>query len=154
MQQEEEEQEQKCSIKYHPTYNKSSYLLNQYQNWIFDLIKCVEENKVYDKMLLLVGPGRNGKTTFLKEIEDYIGGASYCCHSLSHDDDEDQNLDSKKLLLLDGLVNDLSNEDVIYLSTVLDLHKINVIGTTNNMALVHPSILKRCNIIRIYTTFQ
>ena len=144
------QQEQECSIKYHPTFNKSSYLLNEYQNWIFDLIKCIEENKVYDKMLLLVGPGRNGKTTFLKEIEDYIGGASHCCHSISHH----QHLNSKKLLLLDGLVNDLSNEDVTYLSTVLDLHKINVIGTTNNMALVHPSILKRCNIIRIYTTFQ
>jgi ATP-dependent Lon protease len=145
---------QDVSIKYHPIHNKSSYLLNQYQSWIYDIIKCAQENEVYDKMLLLVGPGRNGKTTFLKEIEEYIGGPSYCCHSISHHHDEDQHLDSKKLFILDGFVNDLSNEDVTYLSTVLDLHKINVIGTTNNLALVHPSILKRCNIIRIYTTFQ
>ena len=140
------------SIKYHPIHNKSSYLLNQYQSWIFDLIKCAQENEVYDKMLLLVGPGRNGKTTFLKEIEDYIGGPEYCYRSLSLSHEQD--LSSKKLLLLDGLVNDLSIEDKTHLSTILDLHKINVIGTTNNLSLVDPCILKRCNIIRIYTTFQ
>ena len=92
------------NVLFHPTYLWNNYLLNEYQNYLFDIIKCAQEERRYDKMILMVGPGRNGKTTLLKQIADYIGGDDYICQSLNF---EEKPL--RKMVILDGLVNEFSS---------------------------------------------
>jgi len=137
------------TVIFHPTYLWNNYLLNEYQNYLFDIIKCAQEGRRYDKMILMVGPGRNGKTTLLKQIADYIGGDDVICSSLDFHEKP-----FRKMVMLDGLVNELQEgESLSKFCDILNSRKENIIGTTNKLDSVHPEIVKRCKIVRIYHTF-
>ena len=56
----------------HPLYNWKQYLTDDDYNYLIQFVENVKNNIPNDKMLILSGPGRTGKSTLMDNINFYL----------------------------------------------------------------------------------
>ena len=57
----------------HPLDNWKQYLSNDDYTYLIQYIENIKHNGSNDKMIILSGPGRTGKTTLKNDIQKYLG---------------------------------------------------------------------------------
>ena len=57
----------------HPLYNWKQYLTDDDYNYLIQYVENVKNSIPNDKMLILSGPGRTGKSTLMDNISLYLG---------------------------------------------------------------------------------
>lgn len=126
-----------------------------YENLLF-FIENVKNDKVNDKILILSGNmGRNGKSTLIKEIQEYIGKEHFLdtLHLQNQHQLNDQiSLLNKKLAYICGIESWNQKKDLLLLKKILN-NKQSIITDTNSLSKVDNFILDNATIIHMNHIF-
>lgn len=57
----------------HPLASWSQYLRQNDYEYVIEYVENLKNNRKNDKMMILSGPGRSGKSTLIRDIFSYIG---------------------------------------------------------------------------------
>lgn len=69
----------------HPLDNWKQYLSNDDYTYLIQYIENIKHNGSNDKMIILSGPGRTGKTTLKNDIQKYLGNDTCENYKMSGD---------------------------------------------------------------------
>ena len=126
-----------------------SYLTAHDYRYLMQFVQNVKLGFPNDKMLILYGTGRNGKTTLIKEICEYLGEEN--CGGLP-----ENILGYEKIPKL-GIYRDFTGMDVskrnINIIVNLIKYKQSLIGETCNLVGVDPRILEHSRVIKMEHVF-
>lgn len=126
-----------------------SYLIAQDYRYLMQFVQNIKLGFPNDKMLILYGTGRNGKTTLIKEICEYLGEEN--CGDLP-----ENILGYEKIPKL-GIYRDFTGIDVgkrnINIIVNLIKYKQSLIGETCNLGGVDPRILEHSRVINMEHVF-
>lgn len=125
-----------------------------YENLLF-FIRNVKNDKVNDKILILSGNmGRNGKSTLIKEIQEYIGKEHLLdtLHLQNQHQMNPQDFLNKKLAYICGIESWNQKKDLLLLQKILN-NKQSIITDTNKLAHVDNFILDNAIIIHMNHIF-
>jgi len=67
----------------HHLDNWKQYLTNDDYNYLIQFVENVKNNISNDKMIILSGPPRSGKSTLKNDIQQYLGN-EICCNMLTY----------------------------------------------------------------------
>jgi ABC-type phosphate/phosphonate transport system ATPase subunit len=112
-----------------PVFKWKEYLQTKDYDMLLHFVEKSKNGEKNDKMVILVGSERTGKSTLLNEIKEYVGTDN--CHETL---EEASTKNLKKLVILDGEINDMRYKELMVLKKVVNNQ--NVIGATNNIDLV------------------
>lgn len=130
-----------------------SYLTAHDYRYLMQFVQNVKLGFPNDKMLILYGTGRNGKTTLIKEICEYLG--EEICGDFPETFPENI-LGYEKIPKL-GIYRDFTGMDVskrnINIIVNLIKYKQSLIGETCNLVGVDPRILEHSRVIKMEHVF-
>jgi len=129
----------------HPLHSWSQYLLQDDYDYIIQYVENVKNNMPNDKMIILSGCPRTGKTTLKMNISNYLGEELYGEYPLSGEFIYYENI--KKLGFLCG-VEEISrskknNQAIINFIK----YKQSLIADTNNIGRVNENLIEHCRVI-------
>lgn len=131
--------------------NWEQYLTNEDYVYLFQYIENIKNGFSNDKMVILVGPGRSGKSTLTKNISSYLGSEMCGVYSISGDLIYDENI--KPLVFFSGI-------DLIFKSKKNNQALINfikykqsIIAVTQDIEKVNNKILEYSKIIMMTHIF-
>lgn len=138
------------------------YLTSEDYRYLMQFVQNVKLGFPNDKMLILYGTGRNGKTTLIKEICEYLGEEN-CGDFPDNILGYDYILGNEKIPKL-GIYRDFTEiyEDFTgmgvgnrKINVVVNLikYKQSLIGETCNLVEVHPRILELSRVINMEYVF-
>lgn len=129
------------------------YLTNDDYVYLVQYIENIKNGLSNDKMIILVGPGRSGKSTLKKDIYSYLGDemCGLYCMSDARDIIYDKNI--KSLGFFDGIDEIFKNKKTV--QTVLNFikYKQSFIADTQNMERVNNNLIERSKIIMMTHIF-
>lgn len=126
-----------------------SYLTAEDYRYLMQFVQNVKLGFPNDKMLILYGTGRNGKTTLIKEICEYLGEEN--CGDFPDNILGYENI--PKLGIYQDFT-DIGSEDIkINIIVNLIKYKQSLIGETCNLVEVQPRILEHSRIINMEHVF-
>jgi|TARA_R110002073_G_scaffold106422_2_gene240160 hypothetical protein len=133
------------------SWNK--YLTNEDYVYLVQYIENIKNGVSNDKMIILVGPGRSGKTTLTKHISSYLGHdmcGVYCC-MYPGDIIYDENI--KPLGFLSG-INEIfkSKKDNQAIINLIKYKQSFIVGTPN-IERVNKKLLEHSKIIMMTHIF-
>mgnify|MGYP001076665478 FL=1 len=109
----------------------------------------LKNNRPNDKMIILSGKnGRNGKTTLIKEIIQYIGENN--CHDCAADNNV-FSLPIKPLVVFNGI--ESYHEKQVPLLINIITYKQSIIADTNRIEKLNPSLLEVSKVINMFHQF-
>jgi ABC-type proline/glycine betaine transport system ATPase subunit len=125
------------------------YLTAEDYRYLMQFVQNVKLGFTNDKMLILYGTGRNGKTTLIKEICEYLGEEN--CGDLP-----ENILGYEKIPKL-GIYRDFTGMDVskqnINIIVNLIKYKQSLIGETFDLEGIHPRIFELSRVINMEHVF-
>ena len=135
----------------HHLDNWKQYLTNDDYNYLIQYIENIKNNISNDKMIILYGPSKTGKSTLIKDIQKYLGHELCGKFMLSGEIIYNENI--KKL----GFFSEI---DEIYSSkknniAIINLikYKQSLISVTNNIERVNNKLLEFSKIINMNHIF-
>jgi serine protease inhibitor len=124
-----------------------------YENLLF-FIRNVKNDKVNDKILILSGNiGRNGKSTLIKEIQEYVGKEHFLdtLHLQNQHQMNPQDFLNTKLAYICGIDSWNQKKDILLLKKILN--KQSIITDTNSLLKADPFIIENAIIIHMNHIF-
>ena len=126
------------------------YLTDEDISYLITFVDNLKNNLPNDKMIILSGKnGRNGKTTLLKEIIQYIGDNN--CHDCAPDNNV-FSLPIKPLVVFNG-IESYHKKQVPLLKNIIT-YKQSIIADTNRIENVNPSLLEVSKVINMFHQFE
>lgn len=129
--------------------------IQSFENWreflspsdftfLIEFIDNADMNLHNNKILILCGPPRTGKTTLIKDIKHYIGQKNF--HDNNYLEGE-KFFQPSRLAIHICAINGYHDEK--YISILKEIFETNmsIISDTNNIVTIHPSILNNSHII-------
>jgi len=131
--------------------NWKKYLILADYNYLIKYIENIKNNKPNDKMIILYGPGRSGKTTLKNDIKQYLGNNLY--GDFFHPDEIINSTNIKKLEFFSGLyeISNSKKKNLVILNLIK--YKQSIISETNNIEIVNKSLLDFSKIIKMQNIF-
>lgn len=112
---------------YNPITDWKKFLQHEDYNYLYEFVENIKNSKKNDKILLLIGPSRTGKSTLINQILTYIGHL-HCTNQLLRNIDL---LEARHLVILDGQMNYVNLQEI---NKIIDLQNItNIISTSNEI---------------------
>ena len=125
------------------------YLSDEDISYLRTFVDNLKNNLPNDKMIILSGKnGRNGKTTLIKEIIQYIGENN--CHDCAPDNNV-FSLPIKPLVAFNG-IESYHKKQVPLLKNIIT-YKQSIIADTNRIENVNPSLLEVSKVINMFHQF-
>ena len=125
------------------------YLSDEDISYLRTFVNNLKNNLPNDKMIILSGKnGRNGKTTLIKEIIQYIGENN--CHDCAPDNNV-FSLPIKPLVVFNG-IESYHKKQVPLLKNIIT-YKQSIIADTNRIENVNPSLLEVSKVINMFHQF-
>ena len=125
------------------------YLSDEDISYLRTFVNNLKNNLPNDKMIILSGKnGRNGKTTLIKEIIQYIGENN--CHDCAPDNNV-FSLPIKPLVVFNG-IESYHKKQVPLLKNIIT-YKQSIIADTNRIEKVNPSLLEVSKVINMFHQF-
>jgi len=126
------------------------YLSDEDISYLRTFVNNLKNNLPNDKMIILSGKkGRNGKTTLIKEIIQYIGENN--CHDCAPDNNV-FSLPIKPLVVFNG-IESYHKKQVPLLINIIT-YKQSIIADTNRIENVNPSLLEVSKVINMFHQFE
>lgn len=117
--------------------------------YLITFVDNLKNNRPNDKMIILSGKnGRNGKTTLLNEIIQYIGENN--CHECAPDNNV-FSLPIKPLVVFNG-IESYHKKQVPLLINIIT-YRQSIIADTNRIEKVDPSLLEVSKVINMFHQF-
>ena len=127
-------------------YTWKSYMSKEDYNYLYQFIDNIKKNILNDKMIILVGSERTGKTTLINDIKNIFGKDNY------YEDVEEISMEPRQIVLLDGNINYMTDDELQNLKQILEC-KESVIASTNNLNSVYSEITNDAKIIEMKYKF-
>ena len=127
------------------------YLTDNDYNYLIQYIENIKNNISNNKMIILYGPGRTGKSTLKNNILEYLGDET--CGTFIIPDEIIYNKNIKKLEFFCG-IHEISNNKKNNIAIVnLIKYKQSIIAETNNIEVVDKFLLELSKIIQMEHIF-
>ena len=125
------------------------YLSDEDISYLRTFVDNLKNNLPNDKMIILSGKnGRNGKTTLLKEIIQYIGENN--CYDVAPDNNV-FSLPIKPLVVFNGIESYHTKQIPLLINIIT--YKQSIIADTNRIETVNPSLLEVSKVINMFHEF-
>ncbi len=134
-------------MKDHDLHTWSKYLGKRDFKKLLHNVENAKNNGVNNKIIILSGPGKNGKTTLLNEIMFYLNMENCYEYDISVDDYYN-NITRKNVIIHGGIEN--VNEDLLM---ELVNNDVNIFCDTNYLDLIEPNIFSISSIINMKHVF-
>jgi DNA helicase TIP49 (TBP-interacting protein) len=122
--------------------NWKQYLSSEDYNYLVTFIENIKNGIVNEKMIILYGAGRTGKTTLKNNITSYLGNDVCGNYIMSGSIIYEENI--KKLIVLDEIYNkSIHNQAIINLIK----YKQSIISVINNIEKVNKKLLEYSYVI-------
>lgn len=131
-------------------YHWKPYLAKEDYAYLIQYVDNIWRGIPNDKMIILFGPGRSGKTTLKNDIVSYLGDNRCGEYAVSNDIIYSENI--KPLVLFTG-IHDQKNLKTITLIINLIKYKQSIISDTTRLHLVNPRLLEHSRVIRLIHVF-
>lgn len=119
-------------------------------SYLITFVDNVKNNVSNDRMIILSGKnGRNGKTTLINEIIQYIGEND--CHDCDQNNDV-FSLPIKSLVVITGGIESYHKKQVPLLKNII-IYKQSIIADTNKIEKVNPSLFEVSKVINMFHQF-
>ena len=128
------------------------YLTEEDQDHILNFMNNAKYGIQNDKMILLLGSGKNGKTSLLNEIKRELQSTEFYCERLNLDDFTNKP-DRKMIILDDDCLFHMRAADNELLKYLLCEKKENIIASTTSLKSIDPSIINSSLVIRMEHAF-
>lgn len=126
------------------------YLSEADVSYLITFVDNLKNNVPNDRMILLSGKnGRNGKTTLINEIIQYIGENN--CHDCAPDNNV-FSLPIKQLVVISGGIESYHKNQVPLLKNII-AYKQSIIADTNKIEKVNPSLFEVSKVINMFYEF-
>lgn len=127
---------------YNPVTDWKNFLQHEDYNYLYHFVENIKNGNKNDKILLLLGPSRTGKSTLINQILSYIGHLN-CTNQLLRNIDL---LEARHLVILDGQMNYVNLQEI---NKIIDLQNItNIISTSNEITSLNNNLtMTFCKII-------
>jgi predicted AAA+ superfamily ATPase len=135
----------------HQLNNWKQYLTNDDYNYLIQFVENVKNNSPNDKMIILYGPGRTGKTTLKNDIQNYLGDDN--CGPMMKSGEIIYNENIKKLGLFSGIDEIRSSKKNNTAIINLIKYKQSLLADTNNIERVNNKLLEFSKIIKMEHVF-
>ena len=125
------------------------YISDDDISYLRTFVDNLKNNQPNDKMIVLSGKnGRNGKTTLIKEIIQYIGENN--CHDVAPDSSV-FSLPIKPLVVFNGIESYHKKQIPLLINIIT--YKQSIIADTNRIETVNPSLLEVSKVINMFHEF-
>jgi len=126
------------------------YLSEADVSYLITFVDNLKNNVSNDRMIILSGKnGRNGKTTLVDEIIQYIGENN--CDDCAPDNNV-FSLPIKPLIVINGGIESYHKKQVPLLKNII-AYKQSIIADTNKIEKVDPSLLEVSRVINMFHQF-
>jgi hypothetical protein len=129
--------------------NWKQYLTNDDFNYLIQFVENVKNNIPNDKMIILYGPARTGKSTLKNDIQEYLGNEICGNMPMLGDIIYFEN----KLGFFCGIDGILSSKKTNNAIINLIKYKQSLLADTNNIEKVHNKLLEFSKIIKMEHVF-
>lgn len=135
----------------HHLDNWKQYLTNEDYNYLIQYVENIKNNIQNDKMIILFGPGRSGKSTLKNDIHTYLGDEFCGTYMMSGEIIYSENI--KKIGFFCG-IDEIHNSKKKNRAIInLIKYKQSFIADTNHIESVNNNLLEYCKIIRMEHIF-
>ena len=133
--------------------NWHQYLTNDDYNYLIQFVENIKNNIPNDKMIILSGPGRTGKTTLKNDIQEYLGDETCGPMMMMMPGEIIYNENIKKLGLFSGI--DEIGRSKKNNTAIINLikYKQSLLADTNNIEKVNSKLLEFAKIIKMEHVF-
>ena len=135
----------------HQLDNWKQYLSDEDYKYLIQYIENIKHNVSNDKMIILAGSGRTGKTTLKNDIQKYLGDDT--CEDFMISGDIIYNESIKKLGFFCGIDEIKSSKKKVRAIINLIKYKQSFIADTSQLERVHDNLLEFSKIIRMNHIF-
>jgi ABC-type phosphate/phosphonate transport system ATPase subunit len=135
----------------HHLDNWKQYLTNDDYNYLIQFVENIKNNISYDKMIILSGPSRSGKSTLKNDIQKYLGDEFCGMFMMSGEIIYNENI--KKLGFLNGIDEIYSSKKNNIAIINLIKYKQSLVSETNNIERVNNKLLEFSKIINMNHIF-
>ena len=128
------------------------YLIEDDYNFLIQYIENIKHNILNDKIIILSGPGRTGKSTLINDIQIYLGD-EYCgTYMLSGEIIYSKNI---KRLVIFCEIDEVHYSSKKTNNAIINLiaYKQSLISVTNNIEKVNHELIKHSKIIQMNHIF-
>lgn len=131
--------------------NWKQYLSDDDYSFLVTYVENVKNDIPNDKMIILCGPGRNGKTTLIQDIQEYLGKDICGIQLATNDIIHNENI--KKLIVLSGLCDIMRSKKKNNAMINLIKYKQSFIAETVALELVSDKLLSFSRVIKMEHVF-
>lgn len=137
----------------HHLNNWKQYLTNDDYNYLIQFVENIKNNIPNDKMIILYGPGRNGKTTLKNDIQEYLGDETCGPIMMMMPGEIIYNENIKKLGLFCGIdeIRRSKKNNIAIINLIK--YKQSLLADTNNIERVNNKLLEFSKIIKMEHVF-
>jgi ABC-type lipoprotein export system ATPase subunit len=135
----------------HHLDNWKQYLTNDDYNYLIQFVENIKNNISNDKMIILSGPARTGKSTLKNDIQEYLSDEICGCMPMSGDIIYFENI--KKLGFFCGIDDIRSSKKTNTAIINLIKYKQSLLADTNNIERVNIKLLEFSKIIKMEHVF-
>ena len=133
--------------------NWHQYLTNDDYNYLIQFVENIKNNIPNDKMIILYGPPRSGKTTLKNDIQQYLGDDNCGQMMVMMPAEIIYNENIKKLGLFSG-IDEISRSKKNNTAIInLIKYKQSLLADTNNIEKVNSKLLEFAKIIKMEHVF-
>jgi ABC-type phosphate/phosphonate transport system ATPase subunit len=135
----------------HHLNNWKQYLTNDDYNYLIQFVENIKNNIHNDKMIILSGPSRSGKSTLKNDIQQYL--SDVICGPMMMSGEIIYNENIKKLGLFSG-IDEIRNSKKTNTAIInLIKYKQSLLADTNNIERVNNKLLEFSKIIKMEHVF-
>jgi ABC-type lipoprotein export system ATPase subunit len=131
----------------HHLDNWKQYLTDDDYKYVIQYIENIKNNVSNDKMIILYGPSRSGKSTLKNDIQTYLGDETCGTYMMSGEIIYSENI--KKLGFFSGIDEIYSSKKNNIAIINLIKYKQSFIAITNNIEKVKNNLLEFSKIIKM-----
>jgi tRNA uridine 5-carbamoylmethylation protein Kti12 len=137
----------------HHLDNWKQYLTNDDYNYLIQFVENVKNNISNDKMIILSGPPRSGKSTLKNDIQQYLGNEICCNIPMYHPGEIIYNENIKKLGFFCGIDEIRRSKKTNTAIINLIKYKQSFLADTNYIEKVNNKLLEFSKIINMEHVF-
>jgi len=137
----------------HHLNNWNQYLTNDDYNYLIQFVENIKNDIPNDKMIILYGPGRTGKTTLKNDIQEYLGDETCGPMMMMMPGEIIYNENIKKLGLFCGIdeIRRSKKNNIAIINLIK--YKQSLLADTNNIERVNNKLLEFSKIIKMEHVF-
>lgn len=135
----------------HHLDNWKQYLTNEDYNYLIQFVENIKNNVSNDKMIILSGPSRTGKSTLKNDIQQYLGDE--ICGPMMMSGEIIYNENIKKLGFFYGIdeIGSSKKNNIAIINLIK--YKQSLLADTNNIERVNNKLLEFSKIIKMEHVF-